>query len=568
MFTVRRHFGCVLYHPKQKSDPVKVLSIPPRSDSFVGLKTWTNFSQQKPSLEQVRPRIIAKPDLRKEMVQRELKIEKKVPTYKKIFGSHFLENKLEELSEKNEINWDDVKNDAVENAGLKADIFEGVFMAVCAEKKKYNLGKNFLDYQISTGRKLSFVTLSNFLLLSGVCADEADESLIFKTYKELKDMVPVLDSYTLDCIVIGLAATTKWQEAHELLKNGYDVSRPSGMAWVKVAVAAFRNQDYDLCSSLTNYLSLLSRNINEVYLDLLDECKKETNPRKALEKVEKLVSLLHDDEIILCEEAAESFKEAFESKLFGEWKSTLTIIETCGKCARCGKRLKDLHLSSEEFEILRRAFMQRVVQGEDIYRHSNPVELEKFIDFLANTRPYDIVVDGLNVANVGSGRRHPFQLAQMLHDVIEYLTVTTKKRVLLVGRKHMERWPPTFIIPIKQMTQHFFLENLTMDDVYVLYAAMHGREGTKLLSRDMMRNHAFKLGDPVLATHFIHWLHGHQMGIVPSGNKKFKVQPPLRYSPVAISVPGHIHIPFFKMPAAPSEINLPEIRWLCFQKEE
>lgn len=44
--------------------------------------------------------------------------------------------------------------------------------------------------------------------------------------------------------------------------------------------------------------------------------------------------------------------------------------------------------------------MNKVIIGSDIYRKTNPRELERFKKFIEDTKPYDIVIDGLNTSYI------------------------------------------------------------------------------------------------------------------------------------------------------------------------
>lgn len=47
---------------------------------------------------------------------------------------------------------------------------------------------------------------------------------------------------------------------------------------------------------------------------------------------------------------------------------------------------------------MRSCFLENVLVGQDIFRNSTPEELEKFIAFVDKNGPFDIVLDGLNIA--------------------------------------------------------------------------------------------------------------------------------------------------------------------------
>lgn len=44
--------------------------------------------------------------------------------------------------------------------------------------------------------------------------------------------------------------------------------------------------------------------------------------------------------------------------------------------------------------------MNRIIIGSDIYRKTNPRELQRFKKFIEDTKPYDIVIDGLNISYI------------------------------------------------------------------------------------------------------------------------------------------------------------------------
>lgn len=77
-----------------------------------------------------------------------------------------------------------------------------------------------------------------------------------------------------------------------------------------------------------------------------------------------------------------------------------------GLCKVCNQHLNLINISDEEFDRLRTQFLEKVVIGENIFTKSTPAEVAGFINYVRNTSPYDIVIDGLNVAYM-KNIRHP-----------------------------------------------------------------------------------------------------------------------------------------------------------------
>lgn len=47
---------------------------------------------------------------------------------------------------------------------------------------------------------------------------------------------------------------------------------------------------------------------------------------------------------------------------------------------------------------MRSAFFESVVIGKDVFMNSTPEELQRFISFVEKNGPFDIILDGLNIA--------------------------------------------------------------------------------------------------------------------------------------------------------------------------
>lgn len=69
-----------------------------------------------------------------------------------------------------------------------------------------------------------------------------------------------------------------------------------------------------------------------------------------------------------------------------------------GKCKNCNQALKPVEVTHSEFKKLQECFLSNVMIGKNIFNNSSPQEFNEFKDYIKMTAPYDVVVDGLNIA--------------------------------------------------------------------------------------------------------------------------------------------------------------------------
>lgn len=100
----------------------------------------------------------------------------------------------------------------------------------------------------------------------------------------------------------------------------------------------------------------------------------------------------------------------------------------------------------------------KLIVGSDLFLKTSPEELKRFSDFVEKTAPYDIVLDGLNIAyTVGGGNN--MEKVKFLNDIVDHF-VRQKKKILLLGREHMLRWNKRIMKQIMNNTNYFFTDNL------------------------------------------------------------------------------------------------------------
>lgn len=71
-----------------------------------------------------------------------------------------------------------------------------------------------------------------------------------------------------------------------------------------------------------------------------------------------------------------------------------------GHCSACGNLLEQINLTDKDYANLKDIIINRVLVGQDIFKNTMPYELEKFFRLMDLYAPFDIIIDGLNVAYV------------------------------------------------------------------------------------------------------------------------------------------------------------------------
>lgn len=69
-----------------------------------------------------------------------------------------------------------------------------------------------------------------------------------------------------------------------------------------------------------------------------------------------------------------------------------------GTCKYCQSDLEPAWVSPEDYEELKTAFLNPVLIGKNIFLKTKPEEFNKFLTFLEKAAPFDVVLDGLNIA--------------------------------------------------------------------------------------------------------------------------------------------------------------------------
>ncbi|KAG8326651.1 hypothetical protein J6590_035745 [Homalodisca vitripennis] len=354
---------------------------------------------------------------RKEEVQNETTVLEIPESFKTLNSKQeqFLQSKLEDEARTTRPltteDWNSTIYSVLEMPGTinKENIY-AVTLNLCCELKSLTLGKSFFNYLRSNKIKINRATYGNYLRLFYVCSDDCtDEDLeeIETTYRELLHLYPLLDSYTAEKAVCALSITKNWREYEKLFKNIKLFYSPTPFVYSVVIKTAFKHGDLDLGWSILEEIYLNGQYVpDEVFIFWLERGGKNKN-----ELLIKLLDFFEKFNIMPSLRMSKVLKENFEN-LGGLRKGTFVKISKWGECKSCHAKLDQASVSPEDYNQLKEAFLNPVLIGKDIFQKTKPEEFNEFLTFLEKTAPYDIVLDGLNIAlKVPKSRRSPSTFA-------------------------------------------------------------------------------------------------------------------------------------------------------------
>lgn len=276
---------------------------------------------------------------------------------------------------------------------LTEKTFDAIFMRMCVACRNYNLGKAFLNEITERNKEVNTATLSRFLTLCYFSGrDVADTNEVKNLCNTLLSRSQFLDSNTKESIILGLSITDKWREGLNLLAN--DETTHHGLAMNAIVDCLVQHDEIDTAISWMDRMLAKERPISDfVYEQLIRKCKVDQNTWSLLSE------FLVRNGIFLKQPIIQLLKEMLENHSTECFTGKFTNVDKIsGNCRSCRNYLQKASITDEEFAALRKSLMEKVLFGENVFLGSKPEEMKKFQKFIQETAPYDMVIDGLNVA--------------------------------------------------------------------------------------------------------------------------------------------------------------------------
>ncbi|XP_037359106.1 mitochondrial ribonuclease P catalytic subunit isoform X2 [Talpa occidentalis] len=456
--------------------------------------------------------------------------------------------------------WDKLK----EEFKGKANFENWIISQMIRSHSSLDVAKSLLAWVASKNDGIvGYDMLVKYLYL---CVFHKQTSEVIDVYEIMKARYKCVESGGNTLLIRGLMHSDRWREALLLLEDMKKVMIPSKANYNDCIEGALLHKDIDLAWNL--YQELLGHGLNPMLetLKAFFDFGKDIKDDQYSNKLFNILFYLRDNQLYPGESFAHSIKTWFESIPGEKWKGQFTTIQESGQCLGCGKTVESIHLSPEEYAFLKGKILSDVIDGGDQYKKTTPQELKRFKNFVKYCSPFDIVIDGLNVAKMFPKVRE----SQVLLNVVSQLA-KQNLRLLVLGRKHMLqqsfRWRRDEMEKVQKQASCFFADNISEDDPFLLYATLHSGNHCKFITKDLMRDHKACLPDPKTQRLFFKWQQGHQLAIINIvPGSKITFQPILSYDTVVQTTGDSWHIPYDEDLVERYSCEVPS-KWLCLHRK-
>ena len=271
---------------------------------------------------------------------------------------------------------------------LSEQSFDAVFMRLCLASRNYQMGKAYLNYITQSGKQANIATLSKFLTLCYYCSNEVDDKdEVEKLCSLALSQNEFIDASTKESIIAALTITNNWKYGLKLLKE--DEGTHHSVPLNAIIDCLLHHDEFDEAFFWMERMIIKERTIaDSIYDHWLKKCHFNQHVWNMF------LNFLIRNRVFLKRPFVEQIKSQLESHPSEPSVGQFTTVnESTGTCLSCRKVLKNASITDEDFAALKKALMDKVLCGKDIFLGSKPEELESYQALIKKTAPYDIVID-------------------------------------------------------------------------------------------------------------------------------------------------------------------------------
>jgi len=449
--------------------------------------------------------------------------------------------------------------------------FDSSVMNACLEEKNVAWARAYFDLvERQHKRECSIFMLTQYLSILELSEECVDEDILAIVVR-LGAMHP-MPADVLTAIISALCTTAAWQKAVPMLQyyRGKDgkLHVPIHLC-KKLCIAHIRHGHPE---ESWQYLDMFFENsgavgkVRPAIDDVIQAYLQYANTLKTEEAKEEAMIILFNKlgELQAFPDIETKDRISKYAQDLGWQVRDVSFPNKRSVCSVCNTELGVTVLSDRDFQDLQETFFNKVIKESNIFLNTSPDEWGSFIRVCKNNAPFTHVMDGLNVGL--SNRHRKGKQAQRLHSVLMQIHDRCRHaNVLIIGSKHMLNWAG--INQVKRRAVIYLLDNETKDDLFFIYAAMMSGQQAKIVTKDQMRNHAFKLASRKFQHDFRLWQQQAQVKVFDNNEtgQKCQLDEPAPFTHACQGSEGVFHLPYDNGRLT-YDWQLPN-SWLCLVKE-
>ncbi|PBC33987.1 Mitochondrial ribonuclease P protein [Apis cerana cerana] len=402
-------------------------------------------------------------------------------------------------------------------------------------------------------------TITRYLKLYHLKNDlitETDKKHILSIYNKLMIQYTSFNANISNTFVKSLCQINQWKEAIKVIEKyeAIDNNHLLQEAYNDLISYLFDHEQEKLAYEylINSMKKKTGPDGNNICITYLKYCLKEKHTFN--EKVEKMFMLWNTYGIKPTENIVLEYMTAcIEHGWIG---SQTTILNS--KCSKCNKILSQMNVSEQDFKYLLEAIKKKFAP-DNMYYVTLPKEIKEFITFIDKNKPFDIIIDGLNVIYTQNYKIYKYNLIELIKTFEKQ-----NKKILIIGRKHMKNFFEQLNIKINTFyVNNWFVLHLSHDDLFVLYAAFSSGKNAIVISKDLMRQHKFALEDTELSILFNKWQFSHQY-IFDKYRGLIKLNSQVQIDAVAHKQDNYWHVPYITK-IGNRQRHTCSNHWICLQ---
>lgn len=374
-------------------------------------------------------------------------------------------------------------------------LFDKLVSEWASDTKCPEFAERWLNFRLqkkcSRAVKVSLI-LDYIKSVTGLRPEEIDEEKVINTINGIKTDLMKVDNFTFSKVIKPLCTINRYKYCMELMreyvqKNGEGVfflPHTLGNCLPHFIDAAIRNNDLKFAAGIIKE----HKDVAHQFILSLWECLLQHSDTLSVDCIFELLSSL--DNVNLPHAAENDLLQVLErdEKQWMVFRNSTIKDKHCGNC---GEKIEPCFFGEEGIEMLKTNISATL-------ERYNRERFEAFLQFLHFLKDVNYVVDGMWLNHHFQRRESNARYKTVKME--DYLYHFLPGRKLIIGRniffhRHKDIFDSPNIIgfPVNFSSDERIKFASSLDDLFVLYAALHLNQSCYIVTGDFMRDHLSKL---------------------------------------------------------------------------